>query len=67
VEENILSSDLMLIHEIKIISITNRSYKILTVVYNTHNYWGSGLCPSSGILKTIKHNVSETGSVFVLR
>jgi hypothetical protein len=28
--------------------------------HNTPNYWGSGLCPSSGILKTRKHNVSET-------
>jgi hypothetical protein len=31
------------------------------------NHWGSGLCPSSGILKTRKHDVSETGSVSVLR
>jgi hypothetical protein len=27
----------------------------------------TGLCPSSGILTTRKHNVSETGSVSVLR
>jgi hypothetical protein len=31
------------------------------------NYWVFGLCPSSGILETRKHNVSETGSVSVLR
>jgi hypothetical protein len=31
------------------------------------NYWDFGLCPSSGILKTRKHSVSETGSVYVLR
>jgi hypothetical protein len=31
------------------------------------NYWVFGLCPSSGILEARKHNVSETGSVFVLR
>jgi hypothetical protein len=31
------------------------------------NYWGFGLCPSSGILKTRKHNISETGSFSVLR
>jgi hypothetical protein len=37
------------------------------MVYNTQNYWGFGLCPSSGILETRKHNVSETGSVFVVR
>jgi hypothetical protein len=29
------------------------------------NYWVFGLCPSSGVLR--KHNVSKTGSVFVLR
>jgi hypothetical protein len=32
------------------------------MVYNTQNYWLSGLCPSSGILNTRKHNVPETGS-----
>jgi hypothetical protein len=32
-----------------------------------HNYWVFGLCSSSGILETRKHNVPETGSVFVLR
>jgi hypothetical protein len=31
------------------------------------NYWVSGLCPSSGILNTGKHKVSETGSVSVFR
>jgi hypothetical protein len=31
------------------------------------NYWFSGLCSSSGILNVRKHNVLETGSVFVLR
>jgi hypothetical protein len=36
------------------------------MVYNTENYWVSGHCPSSGILKTRKHNVSETASVSVL-
>jgi hypothetical protein len=33
----------------------------------TQNYMGFGLFPSSGILETRKHNVSETGSVSVLR
>jgi hypothetical protein len=33
----------------------------------TQNYWVSGLCPSTGILGTRKHNVSETGSVSFLR
>jgi hypothetical protein len=31
------------------------------MVYHTQNYWVFGLCPSSGILETRKHNVSETG------
>jgi hypothetical protein len=31
------------------------------------NFWDFGLCSSSGILKTGEHNVSETGSVSVLR
>jgi hypothetical protein len=35
--------------------------------YSTRNYWVFGPCPSSGILETRKHNVSETGSVSALR
>jgi hypothetical protein len=35
------------------------------MVYNAQNYWVLGLCPSSVILETIKHNVSEIGSVSV--
>jgi hypothetical protein len=31
------------------------------MVYNTQNYWIFGLCPSSGIVETTKHDVSETG------
>jgi hypothetical protein len=45
--------------------IAHRGRSIST--YYSQNYWISGLCPSSGILKTKKHNVSETGSVSVLR
>jgi hypothetical protein len=40
------------------------------MAYHTQNYWGFfffGLFPSSGILETTKHDVSETGSVSVLR
>jgi hypothetical protein len=33
----------------------------------SQKYWVSGLCPSSGIQNTRKHNVSETGFVSVLR
>jgi hypothetical protein len=40
---------------------------VLTMVYNIKNYLVFGLCPQSGILETRKHNVSETGSVSVLR
>jgi hypothetical protein len=37
------------------------------MVYNSQNYWGFVLCPSSGILETRKHNVSDTGYLSVLR
>jgi hypothetical protein len=37
------------------------------MVYHTQNYWVFGLFPSSGILGPRKHDVSETGSVSVLR
>jgi hypothetical protein len=36
------------------------------MLYHTQNYWVFGLFPSSGIPKTRKHDVSETGSVSVL-
>jgi hypothetical protein len=40
-----------------------RIWKILL----SRNYWNFGLRPSAGILKnTQEHNVSETGSVFLL-
>jgi hypothetical protein len=32
-----------------------RFQRILLMVHNTQNYWVSGLCPSSGILKNRKH------------
>jgi hypothetical protein len=34
---------------------------------SNQNYWGFGLFPSSGILKTREHNVSEIGYVSILR
>jgi hypothetical protein len=37
------------------------------MVCNTQNYWVFGLHPSSGILEARKHNVSETGSVTMLK
>jgi hypothetical protein len=46
---------------------TNKIRGILTMVFNTQNYWVSELCPTSRILNTRKNNVSETGSVSVLR
>jgi hypothetical protein len=39
---------------------------LYTLSYFVGNYWISGLCASSGILNTRKHNVSEAGSVSVL-
>jgi hypothetical protein len=40
--------------------------KVLTMEYNSRDYWDFGLCPSSNILKhTKEHNVSETGFVSV--
>jgi hypothetical protein len=33
------------------------------MVYNTQDYWVFWTFPSSGILETRKHDVSETGSV----
>jgi hypothetical protein len=35
--------------------------------YNTQNYWGFWLFLSSDILENRKHDVSETGSVSVLK
>jgi hypothetical protein len=40
-----------------------KMFKVVTMVYNIQNQWVSGICLSSGILNTRKHNVSETGSV----
>jgi hypothetical protein len=42
-------------------------YRVLTIAYNTQNYSVFKLRPSSGVLETRKHNVSETGTVSVLR
>jgi hypothetical protein len=40
---------------------------VLTLVCSTQNYWVFRLLPSAGILETRKHDVSETGSVSVLK
>jgi hypothetical protein len=37
------------------------------MVHNAQNCWVFGLCPSSRIPETREHNVSETGSVSILR
>jgi hypothetical protein len=42
-------------------------YNVLMMVYNTSNHWVSGFYPSSGILRTRKQNVSDTGCVSVLK
>jgi hypothetical protein len=45
-----------------------RLERILTMVYVVQSYWAYfGLYPSSCVWKTKNHNVSETGSVSVLR
>jgi hypothetical protein len=45
---------------------SNLNFKYETET-STQNYWVFGLFPSSGILGSRKHDVSETGSVSVLR
>jgi hypothetical protein len=45
----------------------SRFCRVLAMVYNTQNYWVFGLFPSSEIQKIRKHDVSENGSVPVLR
>jgi hypothetical protein len=48
--------------------IVDRLERILTMVYVVQSYWACcGLCPSSCMWKTKDHNISETGSVSVLR
>jgi hypothetical protein len=44
-----------------------RLERVLTMTCIIQNYWAPGLCPSSSILETREHNVSETGCVSVLR
>jgi hypothetical protein len=45
----------------------SRFQRVLTMAYNTQNYWVFGLFPSSGIVQNRKHDVSEAGSVSVLK
>jgi hypothetical protein len=46
----------------------HRFERILMMVYAVQSYWACfGLYPSSCMWKTKDHNVSETGSVSVLR
>jgi hypothetical protein len=46
--------------------ILNRISRILPMMYDTQIYWRFGLCPSS-LIKKLEYDVSETGSVSVLR
>jgi hypothetical protein len=46
---------------------SDKTWQFLQTIIITENYWVFGLLPLSGILETRKHDVSETGSVFVLR
>jgi hypothetical protein len=43
----------------------NGVQRVLTMVCDNQYHRGPGLCPSSGILNTRKHHVSETGCVSV--
>jgi hypothetical protein len=38
-------------------------YRVLTMAYNTQNYWVFELCPSSGILKTREYMFPSSGEV----
>jgi hypothetical protein len=44
-----------------------RQWELNNISVNTQNYWVSWTFPSSSILESRKHDVSETGSVSVLR
>jgi hypothetical protein len=46
---------------------SNCSHTLLLYLLTNQNYWVFGLCPLSDILESTKHNILETGSVFVLR
>jgi hypothetical protein len=46
---------------------SNCGRSFLELTRKAQSYWVLGLCPSSSILETRKYNISETGSVFVLR
>jgi hypothetical protein len=46
---------------------SNTKDRQLSLIMYIQNYWVFGLFPASGILGTIKHDVSVTGSVSVLR
>jgi hypothetical protein len=46
--------------------VVSRIYGFMTMLYDTQNVWGSGLCPFSKILNARKENALETGSVSVL-
>jgi hypothetical protein len=47
--------------------LVGRIRRVLMMVYNTKNYWVTWLWPSSGILNTRKHSISETGTISILR
>jgi hypothetical protein len=45
----------------------NKEYVYMNNKIILQIHWVSGLCPSSNILKTRKHNVSGTGYVYIIR
>jgi hypothetical protein len=45
----------------------SRFWRILTVLYNTQNYWISGLCPSFGILNARQHKLKAAALTWVVQ
>jgi hypothetical protein len=70
VVDTVLSERRFTLSSLRVSSYEQRvSETIYTPCYliNTRNHWVSGHCPTSGIINTGKHNVSETGFVSALR
>jgi hypothetical protein len=50
------------------ICVISRFYRVLTMVYNTQNYWGFGLCPSPGFqLMRRKRKIRRFGNWICFR
>jgi hypothetical protein len=47
--------------------LASTQHVLTDLILGSQNCWVSGLSPSSGVLNTRRHNVTETGSASVLR